>query len=731
MLLASFYDQFIAAVGHRLSPLRLAQFAGVAATARAASQNDTPAAADAAAEFLEAVASELSSSIRHRSNADEGLDGPVLYLRSLATQHRIRGAKGPDGAVRSKVREHRRELKRQAAASQASTGFGGGENAAPPAPPPAVSAAVHATAAALAAADGDAGAFYRASLARLAFARPGDVELSGEGAARLALDVGAAALLADDVFSFGELLLHPIVAGALGGGGGAGGADGGTGEAAAARGGRKRSWLGALLRALADGDVPAFEAACDAHASDIASARPAVAEAAKKGGPLRAKARVCALFALAASLPPEGRRAVPLSRIAEVAGLVGGEAEAEFLVMKAVAKGLVRATIDGVEGTVHVSFFFFFAAAARNRKKLSCLIFSARSPHRINQKIHRNPLFSRSRGLPRASSRSPRSPTSPAGSAHGSRKSTPRLRLSRPREGSRRSQRREGRRKKVRENEGTSFFHIFLLLFTEAGAASCFVSCPATGGEGADRERDRESERAKQMSVFFEIFYIFLNTLSCLSFLSLNSTFATDRDPRVVFELTRTHTMNALFARQQASGSWRPRQHPLARDGARSIGAIAPPPAPRKISTAAFLTSSGGGTETQTHDGSSPFVLQAQGATSLPLEERAGRVYATAALEKKAEDGDGGDEDGLVPVGGPPPPSGVFLAGAELLPGTSYLLSPGAEISFSDAAGRRASVTVSYEVSENGGIGGLGEVLARAMAAQASDEVRAKLDDVF
>ena len=353
-LLASFYDQFIAAVGHRLSPLRLAQFAGAAATARAASQDDTPAAcADAAAEFLESVAAELSSSIRHRSNADEGLDGPVLLLRSLATQHRIRGSKGPDG-VRSKVRELRRELERQTAASQAATGFGGGEDAAPPAPPPAVSAAVHATAAALAAADGDAGAFYRASLARLAFVGPGDIVLTGGEGEKLALDVGTAALLADDVFSFGELLLHPVIAEALGGGE----EESGSGKAARGGGSSKHPWLGALLRALADGDLPSFEGACATHAKEIAAARPAVAEAlATEGGPLRAKAKVCALFALAASLPPEGRRSVPLARIAELAGLRDGEGEAEFLVMKAVAKGLVRATIDGVEGSVHVSFF--------------------------------------------------------------------------------------------------------------------------------------------------------------------------------------------------------------------------------------------------------------------------------------------------------------------------------------------------------------------------------------
>ena len=153
--------------------------------------------------------------------------------------------------------------------------------------------------------------------------------------------------------------------------------------------------------------------------------------------------------------------------------------------------------------------------------------------------------------------------------------------------------------------------------------------------------------------------------------------------------------------------------------------------------TAAFRTTLGG--ETKTHDGSSPLVLQARGgATSLRLEERAGRVYATGELEdgnkKKTGGGGGGgsDEDDLLSSVGPPQPSGVFLSGAELRPGTSYLLSPGAEISFADAAsGKETSVTVDYEVRENDGIGGLGEMLARAMAAQASDEVRAKLDDVF
>lgn len=191
--------------------------------------------------------------------------------------------------------------------------------------------------------------------------------------------------------------------------------------------------------------------------------------------------------------------------------------------------------------------------------------------------------------------------------------------------------------------------------------------------------------------------------------------------------------MNALLARQRCPCSAETRQQSPARNQDRlAVASTRTRNAKRNaaVTTAAFRTTLGGGGETRTHDGSSPLVLEARGgAASLRLEERAGRVYATAELEKK--DGGSNEDDDLLSFG-PPPPSGIFLSGAELRPGTSYLLSPGAEISFTDAAsGKETSVTVDYEVSDSDGIGGLGEMLARAMAAQASDEVRAKLDDVF
>ena len=219
---------------------------------------------------------------------------------------------------------------------------------------------------------------------------------------------------------------------------------------------------------------------------------------------------------------------------------------------------------------------------------------------------------------------------------------------------------------------------------------------------------------------------------------SFSSSISFKPTPPVALPSSLTHAlMNALLARQRCPCSADPRQHSPARNQARLAVANRTRISKRNdaATAAAFRTTLGGGGngETKAHDGSSPFVLQAGGggggAASLRLEERAGRVYATAELgdgDKKSK-----DEDDL--FFGPPPPTGVFLSGAELRPGTSYLLSPGAEISFTDpSSGKQTSVTVDYEVSESSdGIGGLGEMLARAMAAQASDEVKAKLDDVF
>ena len=116
--------------------------------------------------------------------------------------------------------------------------------------------------------------------------------------------------------------------------------------------GGPHAWLGDLVGALADGDLARYEALAAAHAAEMA-AQPALAAAA--GGRLREKAAVLCLVAHLASLPPAARRCVPLADIGAAAGGLDGDGS-EFLVAKAMAKGLARGSVDGVAGTVDVTW---------------------------------------------------------------------------------------------------------------------------------------------------------------------------------------------------------------------------------------------------------------------------------------------------------------------------------------------------------------------------------------
>ena len=284
--------------------------------------------------------------------------GARLYLAALATRHRLEG--GDVGAARAGVRAEAASL------------------AALREPDATVAAAVHRTAALLAKvremrerereknnnknldplhlppsfpcvpislftshlspfltaplffqATADYGAFYRSALRHLAFAPP--ASLPADDAAALAVDACLAALLAEDVWSFGDLVSHPLLDSLAGG---------------------PHAWLGDLVAALADGDLARYEALAGAHAGEMA-AQPALAAAA--GGRLREKATVLCLVAYLAGLPPSARRAVPLAAIGAAAGGLDGDGS-EFLVAKAMAKGLVKGRVDGVAGTVDVAW---------------------------------------------------------------------------------------------------------------------------------------------------------------------------------------------------------------------------------------------------------------------------------------------------------------------------------------------------------------------------------------
>ena len=76
---------------------------------------------------------------------------------------------------------------------------------------PAVSAAVHNVAALYAKARQDFSGYYRAALQYLCYVTVED--LPEDERVALARDISLAALLGESIFSFAELLLHPVVRG--------------------------------------------------------------------------------------------------------------------------------------------------------------------------------------------------------------------------------------------------------------------------------------------------------------------------------------------------------------------------------------------------------------------------------------------------------------------------------------------------------------------------------------
>lgn len=169
--------------------------------------------------------------------------------------------------------------------------------------------------------------FYKNSLLYLAYVStdklPADYKLS------LAVDVSLAALLGEGIFNFGELLLHPIVTALVG---------------------TDFEWLHALLKCFNKGDMHAYDMICERYA-DALNRQP---ELVKKAEGLRSKITLLCLVEYLFSLPPDNR-SVPLDEIASRAKLASRE-EAEVVIMKAMARGMVKGLINQVSGIVQVQW---------------------------------------------------------------------------------------------------------------------------------------------------------------------------------------------------------------------------------------------------------------------------------------------------------------------------------------------------------------------------------------
>ncbi|GFR40383.1 hypothetical protein Agub_g933 [Astrephomene gubernaculifera] len=168
--------------------------------------------------------------------------------------------------------------------------------------------------------------FYRSTLMYLSYVSSDS--LQPDFKLRLAVDVSLAALLGEHIYSFGQLLQHPIIT---------------------SLDNTPSQWLHELLQCFNNGDMHLYDQLCVRYAEQL-NAQPALVSHERR---LREKITLMCLLALISDTPPEQRR-IPLSYIGERTKL--DTDGVEFLLMKALSLHLVEGVIDEVSGIVDVSW---------------------------------------------------------------------------------------------------------------------------------------------------------------------------------------------------------------------------------------------------------------------------------------------------------------------------------------------------------------------------------------
>ncbi|KDD74756.1 hypothetical protein H632_c1094p1 [Helicosporidium sp. ATCC 50920] len=289
----SLYQKFISGFAHRINLLKLALFA-VAASRQLSSLEES-------VSFLGDVITGLETARL------EDAPPSILLLRMEQAMRQLEG--GQESEASAAAASGQRELESLTL------------------PDPEVSASVWRLSTSLAKAKRDYARFYRSALHLLSFERPDQRSESQRLA--LGVDLALAALLGQDVYSFGALLDHPILL--------------------ALERDPASLWLVRLLRAFGAGDMAAYDELCRAHAA-VLNAQPALVQNERR---LREKITILALVELLHALPPR-ERTVPLDLIGEKSRLPRDGVE--FLLIKALSLGLIRGEIDGVRGVVNVTW---------------------------------------------------------------------------------------------------------------------------------------------------------------------------------------------------------------------------------------------------------------------------------------------------------------------------------------------------------------------------------------
>lgn len=174
--------------------------------------------------------------------------------------------------------------------------------------------------------------FYRFGLQYLAYTPPSKIP----NVQQFSVDLALAVLLSENIFNLGELLEQPVIKQLQG---------------------TQSEWIYTLLALCNDGKVEEFEAAVRSQqaSSELSADLPS----------LLVKVRILSLIDL---IFTSGEWLLTFSQVAQTART--SEDEAEYLLMKAMAKGLLKGEIDEVERKVKVSYIL---PRALNGQQLSVL----------------------------------------------------------------------------------------------------------------------------------------------------------------------------------------------------------------------------------------------------------------------------------------------------------------------------------------------------------------------
>lgn len=308
------YDKVVLSVDKRLNQLTLARIASAVADATAPTDGDS----------ARTVLENLLADKRERLGPSAALyvESKLALLGLTLLQRSAPNVDGPKHLAFTKelLRKNEKILTEQAVGGAGGTGDAAASDGA------VVHSAHYECAMVYRKAVGPPEAYYREAIQYLHYtpleALPAEEQLA------LATDLSMAALTGDGVYNFGEVVQHPILQCLVG---------------------TPNAWLVELMEASAAGDVAAFKAVSTKHAAEIA-AQPALTGRAQM---VQEKITLLAMVHMIFERPSSERTL----RFADIAQRIEmAEDQVELVIMRALSLGLIRGSMDQVDGTVEVTW---------------------------------------------------------------------------------------------------------------------------------------------------------------------------------------------------------------------------------------------------------------------------------------------------------------------------------------------------------------------------------------